>query len=464
MIARLALSIALMTALAGTAAAQTSQLMVHVTYPGIGKLARTAVLEVTLEDVSDASAPAVVGRTRMPQPGQGPVLFALDYDTTRVVPAGKYAVRAHIVDGANTLLESAKPVRVLTQGTGSVASIALVQAEPKAVVVPGGTAVIAPKVGPAAPPVVAPKVEPAAPPVVAPKVEPAAPPAVAPKVEPAPAPAAPKLEPRPESKAAPEVKAMPAPKPTPTSTPKATPTPKPAPEVNATPAPKPAAEPKVEPKPKSEPKPTPTPTPKATPTPKPTPEVKAAPEPKPESKPESKPAPAPEPKSAAAPVAAPGSAPPPTPVSVSAPAAPASARETAPAPKSAAAPPSGNAPLGIAGAEWAMTEINNKPVRPASKTHRQIVLAFDESSGTFSGTSGCNELEGRFQVTGSKLTLKSDRSLRICRVDQKTERAVRSVINDTRAYRISGTTLDLLNDRGQRIARLTSQASAAISR
>ena len=104
-----------------------------------------------------------------------------------------------------------------------------------------------------------------------------------------------------------------------------------------------------------------------------------------------------------------------------------------------------------------MTEIDSKPVRPASKTHRKISLVFDEGRGTFSGTSGCNDLSGRFETGGGKLALKSDNSLRICRVDQKTERAVRGVINDTRAYRISGTTLDLLNERGQRIARLEGQ-------
>ena len=104
-----------------------------------------------------------------------------------------------------------------------------------------------------------------------------------------------------------------------------------------------------------------------------------------------------------------------------------------------------------------MTEINNKAVRPASTTHRKITLAFNDEHGTFSGTSGCNDLSGRFETAGGKLTLKSDRSLRICRVDQKTERAVRGVINDTRAYRLSGTTLDLLNDRGQRIARFEGQ-------
>lgn len=101
-----------------------------------------------------------------------------------------------------------------------------------------------------------------------------------------------------------------------------------------------------------------------------------------------------------------------------------------------------------------MTEIKSKAVRPANKDHRRIVLAFDTDRGTFSGTSGCNDLAGRFATTTGTLTLKSDKSLRICRVDQRTERAVRSVMNDTRGYRVSGATLELLDEKGQRIAKL----------
>src|SRR5688572_27807675 len=116
MMARIALSLALVAALADTAAAQA--LMGQVSYPET-RLARTAVLEVTLEDVSDADAVAVVGSTRIPQPGQNPILFTVIYAPDRVVPTGRYAVRARIVDGAITLFESAKPVSVLTQGKGS---------------------------------------------------------------------------------------------------------------------------------------------------------------------------------------------------------------------------------------------------------------------------------------------------------------------------------------------------------
>lgn len=396
MFARIALSLALVAAFAGTAAAQA--LMGDVSYPASTQLTRTAVLEVTLEDVSDANAPVVIGSTRMPRPGQGPVLFTVAYDSGRVVPGGRYAVRAHIVDGATTLFESAKPVRVLTQGTGSFASITLVQPAPKPV---------ADTTTPDARPVEA-------------------------------------------AKPAPEPKATPAPKPTPVavSAPAPAPTPKVTPEPKATPTPKPTPPPPPPPAPKAAPEPKPTPTPKAAPTPKATPTPTPKPEAAPKVTPTPKPASAPEP--APAPKPAPTSTPEPT-------AAPAPAPTGDAAPKKASAPSSVGAPLAIAGAAWTMTEINNKAVRPASKTHRKITLAFNDEHGTFSGTSGCNDLEGRFESVGAKLTLKSDRSLRICRVDQKTERAVRGVINDTRGYRISGTTLDLLNEKGQRIARLEGQ-------
>lgn len=375
MIARIALSLALMSGFAGTATAQT--LMGDVSYPRDAQLTRTAVLEVTLEDVSDASAAVVIGRTRIPRPGQGPVLFTVAYDSGHVVPAKRYAVRAHIVDGTTTLFESARPVRVLTQGTGSFASITLVPPQPRATAEPTTR-------------------------------------------EARPADTAPTPEPKPE----PSPKPAPAPKPAPE--PKPIPTPKPAPEPKPTPTPtpKPAAAPKVTPAPKATPTPTPKPVaaPKPVDAPKSVETPKATPEPKPAAPPAPKPAPA-----------------------------------SAPAPTPAPAPSRDAAPLAFAGAEWTMTEINNKPVRPASKTHRKIFLVFDEDRGTFSGTSGCNDLEGRFETAGGKLTLKSDRSLKICRVDQKTERSVRGLINDTRGYRISGTTLDLLNDRGQRIARLQGQ-------
>ncbi|HVQ42524.1 MAG TPA: YbaY family lipoprotein, partial [Vicinamibacterales bacterium] len=342
MIARIALSLAVVTAFAGTAAAQA--LMGDVSYPAGTQLTRTAVLEVTLEDVSDANAPVVIASTRLPRPGQGPILFTVAYESGRVVPSGRYAVRAHIIDGATTLLESAKPVRVLTQGTGSFASITLVQPAPKPV---------ADTTTPDARPVEA-------------------------------------------AKAEPQPKATPAPKPTPVAVSAPAPTPKVTPEPKATPTPKPTPPPPPPPAPKAAPEPKPTPTPKAMPAPKATP----TPTPKPEAAPKA--TPTPKPAAAPAPKPAPVSTPEPAPAP-----APAPAPSDDAAPKKASSPASSATPLAIAGAEWTMTEINNKAVRPASKTHRKITLAFNDEHGRFTGTSGCNDLEGRFESVGSNLTLKS---------------------------------------------------------
>ena len=56
-----------------------------------------AVLEVTLEDISRADAPAVViGRTRIESPGSPPFAFSITFDPARVQETHRYAVRARI--------------------------------------------------------------------------------------------------------------------------------------------------------------------------------------------------------------------------------------------------------------------------------------------------------------------------------------------------------------------------------
>ena len=100
-----------------------------------------------------------------------------------------------------------------------------------------------------------------------------------------------------------------------------------------------------------------------------------------------------------------------------------------------------------------MVEIDGKPLRPVDTDHGRIVLAFDAARGNFSGTSGCNDLKGRFDTTGYPLTLMSDKSLQLCRGDEETQRAMKSVLRDTRAYRVSSTTLELLDAKGERLAK-----------
>jgi len=56
-----------------------------------------AVLEVTLEDISRADAPAlVIGQTRIESPGSPPFQFSITFDPARVQVRHRYAVRARI--------------------------------------------------------------------------------------------------------------------------------------------------------------------------------------------------------------------------------------------------------------------------------------------------------------------------------------------------------------------------------
>jgi heat shock protein HslJ len=132
-------------------------------------------------------------------------------------------------------------------------------------------------------------------------------------------------------------------------------------------------------------------------------------------------------------------------------------RGEAPPTAAANSPHAGAAPepvtLLLSAAEWKLTEMENKPVRPASKTQRDIVLMFDTDGRTFSGVSGCNQLAGSIEAGWRTLTIKPTKSLRVCLADAGTERALSRTIKATRAYRVTGTTLDLFDELGARIAR-----------
>ena len=109
--------------------------------------------------------------------------------------------------------------------------------------------------------------------------------------------------------------------------------------------------------------------------------------------------------------------------------------------------------LPLSGAEWILKDLDDKPIRPATRTRRPIILAFDTPTGTFTGMSGCNELAGDIAAGPRTLTITPRKSMRACLADASTERAFSSTLKETRAYRIIGTTLDLLDEHGTRIAR-----------
>jgi copper homeostasis protein (lipoprotein) len=78
-------------------------------------LTPAAVLELTLEDVSKADAPAeVVARQSMSKLGQVPIRFELPYDPSRIVPRHTYNLRARITDRGAVRFISAQATPVLT--------------------------------------------------------------------------------------------------------------------------------------------------------------------------------------------------------------------------------------------------------------------------------------------------------------------------------------------------------------
>lgn len=111
-----------------TAVAQSDRVSGTVTYRERMALPPTAVVEVMLQDVSRADAPALVlASARVERPGQVPIRFDLGYNRRSIDPARRYAVRAEITDGKRVLFDTAEPVLVLTQGHDATADLVLVR-------------------------------------------------------------------------------------------------------------------------------------------------------------------------------------------------------------------------------------------------------------------------------------------------------------------------------------------------
>jgi putative lipoprotein len=76
-----------------------------------------AIFEATLEDVSKADGPAeVIGQVRLDGPGNPPIHFEIRYDTARIDPNHRYAVRGRIMVGGKLLFSTDQLYQVLTAG------------------------------------------------------------------------------------------------------------------------------------------------------------------------------------------------------------------------------------------------------------------------------------------------------------------------------------------------------------
>ena len=89
-----------------------------VTYLQRIALAPDAVVEITLQDVSKADAPAemISTQTIETEGAEVPIAYALKYDPARIDAKNTYAVRATITEGGNLTWTSTKRYPVLTRG------------------------------------------------------------------------------------------------------------------------------------------------------------------------------------------------------------------------------------------------------------------------------------------------------------------------------------------------------------
>jgi uncharacterized lipoprotein YbaY len=84
-----------------------------------------AILEVSLQDISRADAPAHVLATRqIPTQGkQVPIPFEIPYDPAVIDPAHTYAVRARLDFGGGRFFGSTEAVPVITRGNPQLVEI-----------------------------------------------------------------------------------------------------------------------------------------------------------------------------------------------------------------------------------------------------------------------------------------------------------------------------------------------------
>jgi len=112
--------------LSGAPASATNRVSGTATYRERIALPPDAVLEVRLDDVSLADAPAIeLGRIRVENPGNPPFAFEISYDPDQIDSRHVYAVRATIRAGGKLLFTTDTHYPVLTRGAGDEVELLL---------------------------------------------------------------------------------------------------------------------------------------------------------------------------------------------------------------------------------------------------------------------------------------------------------------------------------------------------
>jgi len=106
----------------------TESIAVTVTYLERIALSAEAVVEISLQDISLADAPAtVLSRQELSNPGQVPVRFELEFNPAEIDPHMTYAIQARITDHGQLMFINDTVTPVLTRGAGKEVEMVLVR-------------------------------------------------------------------------------------------------------------------------------------------------------------------------------------------------------------------------------------------------------------------------------------------------------------------------------------------------
>ncbi|MEO8482584.1 MAG: YbaY family lipoprotein [Acidobacteriota bacterium] len=105
------------------------------------------------------------------------------------------------------------------------------------------------------------------------------------------------------------------------------------------------------------------------------------------------------------------------------------------------------------GTTWKLSWINGAPFAAPATPRNHPTLTFRADTPTFAGNGGCNRLAGRYELRGDSMALSAAGTMMACPGADATETAFKSALLHTRSYRIIGRTLELYGDKRQLLAR-----------
>lgn len=115
------------------------------------------------------------------------------------------------------------------------------------------------------------------------------------------------------------------------------------------------------------------------------------------------------------------------------------------------------ASAGLTDTYWKLVRVGGQPTPAPQEQNRQAHIVFHGGQNEVRGNSGCNELNGRYQTDGERLTLENLISTEMACADDDVADDFIDALNRTRRFQVEGQRLDLYDDQGAPLAVLRAE-------